>query len=87
MRISILLRYSAFSYLGLIKQLEYEGFSHDEAVHGVDSIEVNWNEQAVLKAQDYLEYSAFSREGLIKQLEYEGFTSSEAEYGAGAVGY
>jgi len=81
------LRYTAFSYSGLIKQLEYEGYSHTEAVYGVDNCGADWNEQAVLKAQSYLDYSAFSREGLIKQLDYEGFTSGQAEYGVQAVGY
>jgi hypothetical protein len=81
------LDYMAFSYSGLIKQLEYEKFTHSEAVYGVDNCGANWNEQAALKAQTYLDYMAFSREGLIGQLEYEGFTTAQAEYGAQAVGY
>ena len=81
------LKYSAFSKEGLIEQLEYEGYSHEEAVYGVDNSEADWNKQAVLKAKAYLEYSAFSREGLIEQLEYEGFTKEQAEYGVEAVGY
>ena len=32
------LRYSAFSYAGLVDQLEYEGFTYDQAVHGVNSV-------------------------------------------------
>jgi hypothetical protein len=81
------LRYSAFSKEGLIKQLEFEGFSHQEAVYGTDQTGANWNEQAAKKAKQYLDYSAFSRDGLIKQLEFEGFTSSQAAYGVQAVGY
>lgn len=81
------LRYSAFSYSGLVEQLEYEGYTRQEAVYGVDNCGANWNEQAALKAQSYLDYSAFSREGLIEQLEYEGFTREQAEYGVQAVGY
>ncbi len=81
------LDYTAFSYKGLIKQLEFEGFSHEEAVYGADNCGADWNEQAALKAQSYLDYTAFSRDGLIKQLEYEGFTREQAEYGADAVGY
>lgn len=30
------LEYSAFSYNGLIEQLEYEGFTHEQAVYGVE---------------------------------------------------
>lgn len=81
------LRYSAFSYKGLIDQLEFEGFSNKEAVYGADNCGADWNEQAALKAESYLKYSAFSRQGLIDQLLFEGFTQSQAEYGVKAVGY
>jgi len=81
------LDYSAFSYSGLVEQLEFEGFTHEEAVYGVDRCGADWNEQAALKARDYLDYSAFSRTELIAQLEFEGFTRQQAEYGAQAVGY
>ncbi len=81
------LSFMAFSYSGLVKQLEYEGFTHQESVYGVDNCGANWNEQATLKAQSYLDIMAFSREGLIQQLEYEGFTTEQAEYGVQAVGY
>jgi len=77
----------AFSYTGLIKQLEYEGYSHEEAKYGADNCGADWNEQAALKAQTYLDVMAFSRQGLIGQLIYEGFTQSQAEYGVNAVGY
>ncbi|RQD80061.1 MAG: hypothetical protein D5R96_09125 [Methanocalculus sp. MSAO_Arc2] len=81
------LRFAAFSREGLIEQLEFEGFSHEEAVYGVDQSGADWNEQAALKAQSYLDYSSFSREGLIEQLVFEGFTRQQAEYGVQAVGY
>ena len=32
------LEYSAFSYKGLVHQLEYEGFTHAQAVHGVRAV-------------------------------------------------
>lgn len=71
----------AFSRSGLIKQLEFEGFTNEEAVYGVDNVSVDWNEQAVKKAKAYLDTMAFSRSGLIKQLEFEGFTHEQAVYG------
>ena len=80
------LDYSAFSYAGLIDQLEYEGFSHSEAKYGVDNCDVDWKEQAVRKAKQYLEYSSFSYEGLIEQLEYEGFNYMQALHGADNCG-
>ncbi len=81
------LNYTAFSYSGLIDQLEHEGFTHSEAVYGADNSGADWNEQAVLKAQQYMDYTSFSRDGLIAQLEHEGFTRQQAEYGARGVGY
>lgn len=80
------LEYSAFSRVGLVKQLEFEGFSSADAKYAVDHIEVDWNEQAAKKAKSYLEYSAFSRPSLIAQLEFDGFTPAQAEYGADAAG-
>lgn len=79
------LRYTSFSYSGLVKQLEYEGFSNSEAVYGVDNCGADWNEQAAKKAKEYLDYSSFSRSGLVEQLEYEGFTHDQAEYGVSQV--
>jgi hypothetical protein len=77
---------SGFSHDGLVAQLEYEKFSHEDAVYGVDNSGANWNEQAAKKAKAYMTTSSFSRGGLIAQLEYEKFTSAQAEYGANAVG-
>lgn len=81
------LEYTAFSYTGLIEQLEFEGFSNSEATYAADNCGADWNEQAALKAKQYLEYSSFSRSGLIEQLEFEGFTHSQAEYGVTQYGY
>lgn len=80
------LDYSAFSYSGLVEQLEYEGYSHSESTYAVDHCGANWKEQATKKALSYLDYSAFSNSGLIEQLEYEGFSSSEAQYGVDNCG-
>ncbi|MFE9577344.1 Ltp family lipoprotein [Nocardia sp. NPDC006044] len=79
------LAYSAFSRSGLIHQLEYEGFSTADATFAVDSLNVDWNEQAAKSAKQYLEYISFSRSGLIDQLVYEGFTRAQAEYGVNAA--
>lgn len=77
----------AFSYSGLVEQLEYEGYSNEDATYAVDHCGADWNEQAAKKAKEYLDTMAFSRSGLIEQLEYEGFTSAQAEYGAKQNGY
>ena len=71
----------AFSYSGLIEQLEYEGYSTEDATYAVDHCGADWNEQAAKKAEEYLNTMSFSRSGLIEQLEYEGFTHDQAVYG------
>ncbi|NLB20080.1 MAG: hypothetical protein GX829_04440, partial [Clostridium sp.] len=80
------LDFSAFSRSGLIGQLEYEGFSTEDATYAVDSIGVDWREQAVKSAKNYLDFSAFSRSGLISQLEFEGFSTEDATYAVDQVG-
>lgn len=74
-----------FSYEGLIEQLEYEEYSHSEAVYGADNCGADWYEQAVKAAKNYLDIMAFSRSGLIEQLEYDGYTHDQAVYGVDKV--
>ena len=81
------LSFMAFSHSGLIEQLEFEGYTTEEATFAADNCGADWKEQAAKKAQDYLDTMSFSREGLIDQLKYEGFTQKQAEYGVAAVGY
>lgn len=80
------LDFSAFSYDGLIDQLEFEGYSTAEALYAVNNCGADWNEQALLCALNYLDYTAFSYTGLIDQLEFGGFTTAEATYGANNCG-
>ena len=75
-----------FSHSGLVKQLEYEKFSHEDAVYGADNCGANWNEQAAKKAKQYLELMPFSRDSLIDQLLFDGFTREQAVYGVTAAG-
>ena len=46
---------SAFSRKGLIEQLEYEGFSNDDATYAVDHCGADWNEQAVARLKYILD--------------------------------
>ncbi len=75
------LKYSSFSRSGLIKQLEFEGFTIADAVYGTDAQKADWNRQAAMTATGYLKSSSFSRSGLVKQLVFEGFTDDQAEFG------
>jgi colicin import membrane protein len=80
------LEFAAFSRTGLIDQLEFEGFSTEDATWGVDRVTVDWNEQAADSAKAYLEFSSFSHSGLVDQLVFEGFTAEQAEYGVSQTG-
>lgn len=70
-----------FSRNGLVEQLEYEGYSHDDAVFAVSNCGADWSEQALLKAISYLDVMSFSQEGLVDQLLHEGFSEEQARYG------
>lgn len=74
------LGFNAFSYEGLIEQLEYEKYSHEDAVYAADNCGANWDEQALKSAKNYLSFSAFSYSGLVRQLEHEKFTTEQATY-------
>lgn len=80
------LRVDHFSHQGLIKQLEYDQYSAEDAEYAADNVAADWNQQAAGKAKEYLNMESFSHGGLVTQLEYDGFTSSQAEYGVGAAG-
>lgn len=80
------LDFTSFSRQGLIEQLEFEGFTPEDATYGADALNVDWNDQAAKKAAQYLDYTSFSREGLIDQLVFEGFTQAQAEYGVDTTG-
>lgn len=72
-----------FSRDGLIKQLEYEGYTNEEAQYGADNCGADWNEQAVKAAKNYMSQFDFSKEEMINQLvEGEYFTQEQAVYGA-----
>ncbi len=79
------LQIMAFSRQGLIDQLEYDGFTYNEAVYAVDHCGADWFQQAAERAQSYLDIMSFSRQRLIDQLEYDGFSYDQAVYGVDKV--
>ncbi|EQM83434.1 Ltp family lipoprotein [Microbacterium maritypicum] len=81
------LSFSGFSRSGLIQQLEFEGFSTEDATFGADNAGADWNAECAQKAQSYMDMSSFSRQSLYDQLAFEGFQPTEIEFGLAAVGY
>lgn len=75
-----------FSLNGLIEQLEYEGFTYEEAKFAADNCGIDWREQAVLMGRMYLELYDFSNTDLYEQLKYEGFSGDEAGYALRELG-
>lgn len=76
-----------FSDQGLLSQLTSSagnGFSKSDAEFAVNSLNPNWNGQAVDAAEGYLsEGQGFSDQGLLQQLTSsagDGFTEAQAEY-------
>lgn len=80
------IRHSAFSYNDLIGQLEYHGYSTEDATWAADNCGADWMAEALESAESYIRHSGFSYAGLIDQLEYSEFTAEQAKYGADNCG-
>lgn len=77
-----------FSKAGLIEQLSSDAgsqFDKADAVAAVETLEVDWKEQAAKAGQNYLETMPMSCDALIEQLSSEAgdkYTKEQATYGA-----
>lgn len=84
------LNIQGFSRDGLIEQLSSgDGFDTSDATIAVDSMRIDWNEQAVRSAKQYLDMMGFSCDGLIEQLSSSAgdqYTLGQAGYGAQQAG-
>lgn len=82
------LDYKGWSRAGLIDQLSSEyggGYPRAVAITAVDSLNIDWYEQAARAAQRYVDYKGWSCRNLKEQLSSEHgaqFTSDQAAYGA-----
>ena len=77
----------AFSYTGLAEQLEFEGFTPEQAQYAADLCGADWNAQAVKCAENYLKSTPYSRQHLVKLMLADGFTQEQIEYGLQQCGY
>ena len=74
----------------LIGMLMYGGYHREDSEIAVNSLGLDWSEQAVLAANDYIKSPSFlgSREDIVMWLvDIDEFTQEEAEYGATEAGY
>ena len=77
-----------FSAQGLITQLEFTGFSNEDATYAVEHCGADWNEQAAKCAKEYMAIGGISKQSLQTQLEVgHHFTAEQAAYGVQSVGY
>lgn len=74
------------SHKGLIKQLEYDGYTTDVATYAADNCSANWNKEAKEMAEQYMDSTTYTYKDMVQQLETEGFTKEQAKFGAKAVG-
>ena len=74
------------SHDGLIKQLEYDGYTTDVATYAADNCSANWNKEAKEMAEQYMDSTTYTYKDMVQQLEAEGFTKDQAKFGAKAVG-
>ena len=86
------LSFKGFSREGLIHQLSSragDGYDVLDATIAVDSLQVDWNKQAVIVAKEYIDLMPFSCQRLIHQLSSRAgdkFTVDQATYGAQQAG-
>lgn len=83
---------AGFSRDGLIQQLSSDagdGYEISDATVAVDSLNIDWNQEAVKSAKQYLSIMGFSCKGLIHQLSSSAgdkYTVDQATYGAKQAG-
>lgn len=77
----------SFSRSELIEVLETMGFTAADAEYAVDTVKVDWTEQAAKRAEAALDFGslAYSRSKLIELLKTMGFAAADAEYGVDTV--
>jgi hypothetical protein len=70
----------AFSRARLIQQLEFEGFTHNDAQWAVDQLTIDWNEQALKKANSYHSLMSLPPDNIRRLLASEDFSEEQIDY-------
>ena len=64
----------------MIRQLEFEGVSHDDAQWAVDHLTIDWNEQALQKANSYRLRMNLPHANIRRLLASEVFSAEQIDY-------
>lgn len=71
----------------LKEKLEAESYTPNEITYAMETIMIDWNEQAARLAKKYLKQKGYSKEGLADRLKLDGFSEEEINYALVDVGY
>lgn len=74
------------SQSGMVKQLEFGGFSAADATYGAANDGANYTTAADNDATAYMQLGGFSAKSLTAQLAFDGFTAKQAAAGVASVG-
>jgi len=70
---------SRMEIIAILRKMEYP---MEDCLAAIDSLNVNWNNQAKKAADNYLKIAKFNKDELVSQLQFDGFTLEEAQFGA-----
>lgn len=71
---------NAYSEKELAAQLQRDGYPEKKVIAAIQTLNIDWNEQAVKAAETVLIDNGYSEKGLIEQLQYYHFTKEQAVY-------
>ena len=75
------LEINPYSKSGLIKEITTrEKINEEQAEKTVNSLDVDWNEQALKEAEELLKFDGYSERMIRENLENDGFTEEQAKY-------
>ena len=68
------------SYDNLMEQMLYAGFTEEQAQHGIDSCNADWNQEALDAAKSYQRSLNMNTTQVEEQLAYNHFTQEQIQY-------
>ena len=76
------------TFMGLVNDIQGEGFTYDQAVYGANNFGVNWYSAAEIDAQNYIATNLTGYDNVLAYLETTlEYSHDHAVYGAGSINY